>query len=342
MTPKLSILLPAMLGYDSVRAALAAWESQTCRDQLEILVLCPENRGPDAGQAAALPPRQTVIDTGKADLHEARAMGVARAAGDYVMLAEDHCLPDPDWAQAVLARIAEGWDAVGSTLRPGTRTSPWAEGSFLIGYGEWMIPVAGGPVRVLCGWNGTIRTELLRRMGDELASELLLGAFLVKRLSGEGHRFYLEDRARMRHFDPPGWAYELFLLVIVGLGFGATRTKRWPIPARVAYLLAAPAAAFMHFRRAFVHYWRAGRPCGLRSSSLAAAFVLALMWGVGEAAGALLGTRKVAPHQWRTEVKPVRAEDVERSASLERLHSDRWSGCEAGTNEPEPGAAERA
>jgi glycosyltransferase involved in cell wall biosynthesis len=319
MKPRLSILLPAMLGYDTVLAALDSWEAQTCRDQLEILILCPDHLGPAAAQTAALPPGQIVFPVGSADLHEARAIGIQRASGDYVMLAEDHCLPDPDWTQAILDRLEEGWDAVGPALRPGNRTSCWAEGSFLIGYGEWMMPVTGGPTEVLCGWNGTIRTELVRQLASEHADELLNGAFLVRRLHRQGHRFYLEDRARMRHFDPPGWAYEILLLAIVGLGFGAMRARRWSLPARLLYPLATPAIAFLHWKRAFAHYRRAGSGAGLRPTALGAALVLASAWGLGEAAGALMGTTRVAPHIWRTEVKPVRREDVARSTAQERL-----------------------
>jgi hypothetical protein len=321
LKPELSIILPAMLGYDSVQAAVHAWESQTCRDRLEILVLCPDRLGPTEAQASALPAGQVIVPVGSMDLHEARAIAIHRAAGDYVMLAEDHCLPDPGWAQAILDRLEEGWDAVGSGLRPGNRTTRWAEGSFLLGYAEWMLPVDGGPSEVLCGWNGTIRTQPLRALGSELSGELLLGAFLVRRLHRQGLRFYLEDRAQMRHFDPPAFAYELYLLVIVGLGYGAMRTRSWPLPARLLYPLAAPAVAFLHWKRAFVHYRRAGRACGVRWSALLAAVLLACAWGLGEAVGALVGTARVAPVLWRTEVKPVSSEVVENSAARERLNS---------------------
>ena len=261
-------------------------------------------------------------------------MGIQKVSSDYVMLAEDHCVPDPDWAEAILRRLEEGWDAVGPALRPGNRTSFFAEGSFLIGYGEWMMPVTGGPRDVLCGWNGTIRTELLRQLGGELADELLMGAFLVRRLRQAGHRFYLEDRARMRHFDPPGWAREIWLLFLVGLGFGAVRTRRWSLAARLLYPLAAPAVAFLHWKRAFAHYRRAGAASGLSPAVLAAAAVLALAWGMGEALGALMGTPRVAPYLWRTEVKPVSAEDVAHSAAQERLAAAEFAGSPVQSPEP--------
>jgi hypothetical protein len=233
------------------------------------------------------------------------------------MLAEDHCLPDPHWAEAILRRIEEGWDAVGPALRPGNRTTCWSEGSFLLGYGEWMMPVAGGPASVVCGWNGTIRTELLRQQGAQLGEELLVGAFFVRRLREQGCRFYLESRATMRHFDPPGGAYELFLLLLVGLGFGAIRTKSWSLPVRLLYPLGMPAVAFLHWKRAYRHYWRAGR--SVRPTAPAAAALLAVAWAVGEGLGAWLGVRRISPFLWRTEIKPVSRDDVARSAAQEEI-----------------------
>jgi len=310
--PKLSVLLPALQGYDTVASALDAWDGQTCRDQLEILILCR------TVPTAAVLPGQVIVVTGSLDLHEARAAGIERASGEYIMLAEDHCLPDPDWARHILDRIDEGWEAVGCALRPGNRTSCWPEGSFLLGYSEWMMPIAGGPTKVICGWNGTIRAKLLRDLGSELSVELLMGAFLVKRLRDQGCRFYIEERARMRHFDPSGFAYQMKLIGIAGMGFGSLRSRRWPLIARLLYPLATPAIALLHWKRAFVQSRRAGPGARLRGTTLGGAAVLACAWGVGEAVGALIGVGRVTPLLWRIEVKPVPRADVARSTVWER------------------------
>jgi hypothetical protein len=313
MKPRLSILLPAKLGYDSVVAAVETWDAQTSRADLEILILCPEHRGPTAAQAARLTPGQRVVMTGSADLHAMRAIGIAQAAGEYVVLAEDHCLPDPDCAAALLTRLDEGWDGVGPALRPGVRSTCWSEGSFLIGYGEWMEPITAGPTQVLCGWNATVRTTLLRDLADELSGLMRVGAFAMDRIRRQGGRFFLENRARMRHFDRPSCGQELYLLFFVGLGFGAMRTRGWSIAARWLYPLAAPAIAFLHWKRAFRHFRRAGTAARLRPTALAAAAGLAVAWAVGEAFGAVLGLDRVTPLLWVTEVKPVTTEQLAES-----------------------------
>lgn len=318
MKAKLSVLIPAFHGYHSVAAALDAWEAQTCRDQLEILIMCPEDAGSAPVEPGSLPPGQIIVPTGSALLHEARAIAIQRAAADYIMLAEDHCLPDPDWAAAMLQRMAEGWDVICPALRPGNRHSCWSEGSFLIGYGEWMIPVEGGPVDVVCGWNVVVRTQLLRDSGPALVRELMVGAFLVRRLHSQGCRFYLENRACMQHFDPTG-PLRAPMFWVLGVGFGHIRAAHWPFAARLLYFLAAPAVALLHWKRAFVHYRRAGPASGVRPSALATATVLAVMWGLGESAGVFLSSARIASMLWREEIKPVSAEEVAQARTLERL-----------------------
>jgi len=319
MKPELSVLLPAWYGLHTVTAALNAWEAQTCRDRIEILLLCPDHLLPTAEQIASLPPGQIVVPIGPDRLHVARARAIRQASADYIVLAEDHCLPDPDWAAAMIRRTAERWDVIGPSMRPGNRDSDWADGAFLLGYSEWMAPVAGGPAKIVCGWNVTVRARCLRDLGAELPGELRMGAFLVRRLRAEGCRLYLEDRARMRHFDPPRLNRQTVVFGVLGLGFGRIRTERWPLPARLLFFFAAPAIAFLHWKRAFVHYRRAARRSGMGPRALAAAALLASLWGVGEAAGAWMPLAWIEPHLWREEVKPVRQEDVDRSTARERL-----------------------
>lgn len=307
LRPKISILLPAPGGFDTVRPAVRAWEMQTRRDQLEIMVLCPT-----AEQEVELPDGQVILEIGARDLHEARAWAATRAAGDWVMLAEDHCLPDPDWTERMLEHMEEGWDAIAPALRPGNRDTMWAEGSFLLGYGEWMEPVERGPIGVLCGWNVLIRTELMKERRD-LARDLILGSFLTRDLALEGRRFFLESRAGMRHFDPPGGFRQMKLVYIVGLGFGAIRTSAWPAIGRLLYPFASPAVAALHSRRALRQYLRAGRGAGLRPRSLLASFALSVGWAAGEAVGAVRGLAAVTHRIRETEIKPVSAAAVARS-----------------------------
>jgi hypothetical protein len=309
---KISVILPAVKGLDSVRAAVHAWHRQS-RDDMEIVIACP-TATPE--QIAALPGAPVVVQTGALNLHQARLAAIRRSSGEFIMLAEDHCLPDADWADAMLARLTADWDAVGCALRPGNRGNLWARASFLIGYAEWMMP-QGGPARVLCGWNVVVRRSLLDALRTDLEELLLVGAFIIRRLQSQGARFYLEPRARMRHFDPSGFVYEMFLVGLIGVGFGALRTRSWPRAARLLYPLGAPLIGLLHAKRAVKQYYRARGTAGLGLSALLGSCVLAAAWGFGEGVGALVGVAHVRAHLWRTDVKPVSEALVAESDALE-------------------------
>ena len=304
LKPELSVIVPALRGYETVLAALDAWEAQTCRERLEIIVLCPS-----APDLAHIPAGQTVLSVGSSHLHEARSLGIRQASADFIVLAEDHCLPDTSWAEAMLSCLAEGWDAAGPALRPGNPVNSWTQASFLLGYGQWIDP-SSGCAAVLPGHNAVIRRSLLLQLGSELEQEMLVSAFLLRRLHKQGRRLYLESRATMRHFDIAARRRALRILLYVGIGFGAVRTCRWPWAARVLYGFATPAIAARHWLRALVQYQRAGAKAGLSRSCLPVAVALALAWALGEAFGAIIGTARAARFVTLSEIKPVARADV--------------------------------
>lgn len=313
LEPELSVLLPAMLGYEKIRPALDFWIAQTALPRLEILLLIPDKFALTQKQLASLPPGCRAISVGSASLHEARAIGIQHARAGFIAVAEDHCLPDPSWSEVLLERIEEGWDAVGSAMRPGNRENCWSEAAFLAGYGQWMIPLVGGPSSVICGHNVVVRRDSLRSFGDDLATELFIGAFMMKKLHERGCRFYIDAKATMRHFDPPGFFYNIHLMLLVGLGFGAIRTQEWGWSMRILYLFAFPLIALLHLKRVMVNYLRAGRGCRLRVATPFAAAVLVVFWSIGESLGAILPSRWLLAHSWKTEVKPVSDETIMQS-----------------------------
>ncbi len=297
---KLSVILPAMRGLDSVRAAIHAWERQTVREQIEIVVV-----GPEAGERPGL----RILCVGEAMLHEARRQGILAARAEAVVIAEDHCLPERDWAEKVLACLAAGEDAIGPALRGGNPAHGACRASFLLGYGEWTEPVESGRVEVLPGHNVVVRKALLERYGEELGDLLVVCSFLIQRLRQDGVRFYLEAGARMRHYDIASWADTLQVFAYVGLGFGARRTAAWPAGGRWIYWLATPAVAAAHWRRGVKHWWRVKR--GAQAGDVLGLAAVALVWGVAEGVGAWLGPERTRPVTWLSEVKPVAWERVD-------------------------------
>lgn len=301
MKPRISVIVPALLGYESVRVALESWETQSSRCEIEILVLCP-GIPPDG-----VPEGQRVIQSSML-LHEARASAVRQAKADYVLFAEDHCLPDHDCIEVILSRLDEQWDAIGPALRPGT-PGVISEGSFLISYAQWMSS-EGGSVEHLPGHNVVLRKQVLIDLGDELENELVTTMFLMQRLGSEGRRFLLEERARMRHFDVSEWRKSLRIFYAVGQGCGAIRLARSSMPVRALYGMMTPVTAARHFCRGVMQYPRIRNRGSFSLGSIAVGAVFAAVWAVGETVGGIKGLKRVTPDLWKSEIKPVSAAQV--------------------------------
>jgi hypothetical protein len=155
------------------------------------------------------------------------------------------------------------------------------------------------------GHDVVMRTAWLRDLGPDLERDLLVPAFLSRRLRREGLRLYLEDRAGMRHFDVPEGKTARHIYYSVGQGYGAVRAHAFPWIAKAMYWLLTPAIAARHLFRALREYRRGGAQAGLAVRCLPATAVLAAAWACGESVGALRGVTRVAPCMTIAEIKPV-------------------------------------
>jgi hypothetical protein len=226
--------------------------------------------------------------TGELLLHAARAAAIRAATAPLVIIAEDHCPPEPEFIENLLPALDRGATAVGPALRPGNSDTLAALTSFLLGYSQWMAPIDSGPIDILPGHNIIASRDGLSSWGPELEDELLVATFLVQRLRREGGRFLLESRCRMRHFDPSSRTRNFRIFFCVGLGFGARRNRDAAWPLRPGYPLLAPAIAAAHWLRAFRQYRRTGAGCGIPAAALMNALPFALAWAGGESLGAWL------------------------------------------------------
>lgn len=307
IAPTISVIIPGLLGGATVSEAARHWQSQNEAEKTEILVLCP-----DAEDMTAEPGGQVrYVSSGDLRLHEARAKGVRESRGTYVLLAEDHSLPEQGSVASLLERAAEGWDVIGPSMTPGTRHTVAAQAAFLLGYGEWMKPVEPGPKKTLPGHNVMIKRELLMERDAKLEDDLLMATFLVRELC-RTKRATLDTNWLQHHYDPADITPEIKIYWHVGMGFGAARTRDWPLPARLIYPLLVPVAMARHWMRAMSQYVRAGRGADMPFSVVPMMTLFAGVSGAGEALGALRGVEKVANTVWRCEIKPVTAEMVQR------------------------------
>jgi hypothetical protein len=301
--PRLSVILAAVSGESSVAPVVEAWERQTRRDAIEVLVTVPEGVSRDEDW-------MRVIVTGEPGVHANRMRAYEESKGEYVMVGEDHCLPDPDYVKMVLPRLDEGWDAVAPALRCGNPRHSSCQAEFAVAYGEWMEPIATGVIALPPGVNVAMRRAALEGMGERLHEKLMLATFAMLELRKKKARFYLESNARMRHFNLETWDRSVRCLWAVGQGFGYLRTRDWPGVMQLGFPLLAPLVALMHWRRGLRQYLRAGRQIGYSWRCVPGMALLSIVWAAGEAVGALRSDAAINEALTVGEVKPVSAGEV--------------------------------
>ncbi|MEM1129276.1 MAG: hypothetical protein AAGH83_02025 [Pseudomonadota bacterium] len=305
--PIISVVLPGLKGGATLNEALRFWDSQHDADKTEILILCP-----DADEMTPAPnSRARYIDCKGLLLHEARAKGVRESLGQYVLLGEDHSVPQQGTMTSLLKHIEDGWDVVGPAMSPGTRSTIAGQAAFLLGYGEWMNPIEAGPKKALPGHNTLIRREILMERDATLEDDLLMCTFLVRDLI-RTKKTTLDTNWQHTHYDPADVMPEVKIYWHIGQGFGAARTKNWPLVGKILYPLAVPVAIGRHWLRALLQYVRAGRGAEMPLSVIPMMTLFAASSGAGEALGALRGIDKVKTTVWKCEIKPVTPEMVQR------------------------------
>lgn len=258
--------------WKTIRELVACLERQTVASQIELVAVMPS--GSDAGEAPALAGVHVVSreDGGAA----ARAAGIRAASGEVVAVGETHVLPDPGWAQALLAAHDAGADVVLPVMENANPTRLTAAG-FAMDYGRYSIP--GGRDVVVPTFNASFRHELLRTLEP---LELLFepGPALDAALRRRGVRIDQPAGARLAHVNierPKPWVQER---VLVGLHVGFYRSRNWSTARRALYVLAAPAIAVLLFSRTAGQCRRAAGWGTLPFLALGC-----VLWAAGEAAG---------------------------------------------------------
>lgn len=290
---------------------LAALGRQTLVDQLEIVVvdLAPESTPPLTA------PGDLRVDTVRRP--ELRSWGPARAAGarharaPVVAFVEEHCRPEPGWAQAVLAAHEGPWAAVGYAF---TNANPesWASRSFMIAaYGDFAHPARGGPARLVSGNNVAYKREVLEALDERLDELLAIDFTFQEELRARGHQLFVEAGARAAHENFTTLAGECGAGHAYCRLMAATRARArgWSARRRVVYAIGAPLGA------PAVRLTRLAR--GLRGRrALWRPFVVGLplilpayLWtGIGEGLGYLLGvgSSEARALEWELEAERAR------------------------------------
>lgn len=329
--PVLSVLLftpndPAAL--DIIRAAL---RRQTIANQLELVVVVQSAAafGDVSSLFAGFAGGRVIELDGVYLLGRAKAAAVLAATSPIVVLAEDHCFPEPHWAEKLVAAFSEGpHAAVGPAVRVGNSGEGLGSATHYMHWGAWTEPRRGNAA-MIAPHNGAYRRSVLLERAGRLPDLFPTEQFLQAELLDNGHTLFVEPAAVVSHYGISRF------LPWVGLGFwggrlfGGNRAahERWTARQRLTRVLTAPMVPFVRFIRTIACM----RSLGKTNELMRAApiqFLGLLIHASGEAAGYAFGTGNAELRYSRYELyrhQDLNRRDVEKMRGI--LHPQRVSSA---------------
>ena len=238
----MSVVITTPDSYQTIRRTMSHLRRQTVREELEVVIVAPslaelqldESEMSDFGSYA-------VVEAGHIEsIGRSNALGIRRATAPIVVLAEDHCFPDADWAETLIAAHRGEWTVVGPAFRnanPETGIS-WAD--LFLGYGPFLWPTQAREVDFLPGHNSSYKREALLGYGDRLESMMEAETVLHWDLRANGHRLYLEPAARVSHMNFSLWMSWIPSQFLNGRLFAGARARQMSPVRRAAYAVGSP------------------------------------------------------------------------------------------------------
>lgn len=292
----ISVVLIVPNQREVVLRTLECLRAQTVRDRMEILLF-----GPSMAVLETL--REDLAGFGGYQLvawNRMRNMAAARgeafriARTPLLAHAEDHCFPEPGWAEAFIQAFASAAEgsipaAAGPLMVNANPHSRWSWAAFTLHFGHAAFPESRGEAQLLATHNTCFRRDVALALGPTLDSGIEMELLLQNRLRAEGHTLFHEARAVTRHINVSrpwpllkasfygGW---LFSTVRI-------REEHWTVGRKLFQLAASPLVPFLQLKRR----WNAlGRIAGERRLLPGIALpvlAIASMHTIGEVIGIL-------------------------------------------------------
>jgi hypothetical protein len=202
--PILSAILVTPDDWTNMRNTLQALRMQTICAQMELVLVGPslDALAAPTSEIAPFAKIQRVAIPRTTTIGHSYAEGVRAATSPLVVFTEDHCYPEPEWAELFVRRHASGnWAGVGPTVinaNPAYAAS-WAQ--FLTEYGQYSEAGPKGPSRQIPGHNSCYQRHELLAYGADLADWLECETLMHWDMADRGLGLYVDPTIRTHHWN---------------------------------------------------------------------------------------------------------------------------------------------
>ncbi len=297
ISPEMSVLIVTPDNYQTIRKTIRHLRAQTVRDRLEIIIGAPSQERLGLIESDLEPFHSyKLVEVGEIRvLTDAKVAAVREASAPIVAFAEDHCFPEPDWAEALISAHAKGYAAVGPLMRNANPATSLSWAGLFLHYGCCIMPTLSGRCTNLPWHNTSYKRKLLLDYGSELASLLIVEGILFDDLRAKGHTLHLEPMAKTNHVNISllySWVRHAFW---GGRLFAAMRAKKktWSVWRRLLYISGSPLIPIVRLWRTAQKVREVGKGAFL-PRMIPAVLIGLIPHAVGEAIGYALGVGEAA------------------------------------------------
>lgn len=285
---RLSVLIASVNGSPMIEECLEALSRQTAIARLEIVIADATDEATRAVISRSCPAAKILVFPRGTTIPRLRAAAFDASTGEIVAVTEDHCLPEPAWAERMLAAHDGRWDAVGGAVENGavTRVVDWAV--FFCEYARYLSPVPRGEWHDIPGINCSYRREVLARHRGLLENGFWEGIVHPVLLS-EGARFQSAPEIVVVHKKRFGFGYFVSQRYHYSRYYGAARAAGRGWASRLGIAAATVALPVLLAARSGAAVFGKRRQRGrylIAFPTLASFYVV---WAVGEITGTLFG-----------------------------------------------------
>lgn len=277
---------------ERIRDCLSALRGQRGDHALEVIVADRRNDEISRQIAEMFPEVSLIACDPGTSLPELRTIALRHARGEFILVTEDHCIPDVNWLSGVseaFARAPSSAVAVGGCIENGLTSKAWDWATYLCEYSGFAGPIREGNTVILPGGNIAYRRDILAGQDNDLLTSGFWESTLHPRLLGQGYTFLASNDIVVYHLK--AFSFRLFITQRFSYSryyasmHSASHGRAWRTVAAFASL-AVPLLAFYRIATNALGRGRL-RIQLLRSTPWLLLFTL--IWGLGESWGHLFG-----------------------------------------------------
>jgi Glycosyl transferase family 2 len=286
--PVLSAIVVTPGSSRQVLALLRSLRAQAMRARMEIVFVTTSlaELEPDEELLTAFSSWKAIELGPLVSMAASRAAGVRAASCPYIVFTEEHCFPEPGWAQAIVdAFEKQNADVVGPVIGNANPALGLSWANLCVEYGHWLAPHAGGLMDHLPGHNSAYHRDQLLALGEELEAGVESEFALHLRWRAQGRRLWLEPAARARHVNMTKMVAHLKAACAFQRPWAKSRAKDWGWPRRILYALSWPLIALVRLPRVIGNIQRSGQGAAILPRMLPAIALGLLASAFGEFLG---------------------------------------------------------